>query len=85
MFALKRCLNKNFKALEGFVTKPRFGFAYSPLGERKTLLRGGVGLFANTFQGSITSNIFGNAPNKFSPTVSTGTAGMRTYSHAFDR
>ena len=39
------------------------------------VIRGGVGLFANTFAGSITSNVFGNAPNKFTPTVSTGVVG----------
>ncbi len=66
---------KNFKNLEGVVTEPRFAFAYSPLGEGKTVLRGGVGLFANTIAGSITASIYGNAPNKFTPTVSSGSVG----------
>ena len=73
---LQTGLNKNFKDFEGIVTEPRFAFAYSPLGEGKTVVRGGIGLFANTIQGSITANVFGNAPNKFSPTVSTGTVGL---------
>ncbi len=72
---LQTGINKNFKNLEGIVTEPRFGIAYSPRGERGTVFRGGVGLFANTFAGSITSNVFGNAPNKFTPTVSTGIVG----------
>ncbi len=72
---LQTSLNKNFKNLEGLVTEPRFGFAYSPLGDRETVIRGGIGLFANTFAGSITSNVFGNAPNKFTPTVGTGIVG----------
>ena len=73
---LETGLRKNFKNFEGVVTEPRFAFAYSPLGEGKTVVRGGVGLFANTIAGSITANVFGNAPNKFSPTVSTGTVGL---------
>jgi Carboxypeptidase regulatory-like domain/TonB-dependent Receptor Plug Domain len=73
---LQTGLNKNFKGFEGIVTEPRFALAYSPRGEGKTVIRGGIGLFANTIQGSITSSVFGNAPNKFSPTVSTGTVGL---------
>ncbi len=70
--------NKNFKDFETVITEPRFAFAWSPAGEGKTVLRGGVGLFANTIAGSITSNIYGNAPNKFTPTVSSGTVGDRS-------
>jgi hypothetical protein len=73
---LQTGLNKNFKDFEGVVTEPRFAFAWSPIGEGKTVVRGGIGLFANTIAGSITASVFGNAPNKFSPTVSTGTVGL---------
>jgi hypothetical protein len=73
---LQTGLKKDFKDFEGIVTEPRFAFAYSPLGDGKTVIRGGVGLFANTIQGSITASVFGNAPNKFSPTVSSGTVGL---------
>jgi hypothetical protein len=58
------------------VTEPRFAFAYSPRGDGRTVIRGGVGLFANTIQGSITANVSGNPPNKFTPTVSAGTVGL---------
>ena len=67
--------NKNFKDFETVVTEPRFAFAWSPAGEGQTVLRGGVGLFANTIAGNITANVYGNAPNKFTPTVSSGTVG----------
>jgi hypothetical protein len=40
------------------------------------VVRGGVGLFANTFTAGITSSIYGNSPNKFTPTVKTGTVGL---------
>ena len=72
---LQTGLHDNFKSLEGIITQPRFGFAYSPHGKGSTTVRGGVGLFANTFAGSITSNVFGNPPNKFTPTGSSGTVG----------
>lgn len=65
-------LNKTFSNLEGVVTEPRIGIAYSPRGEGKTVIRGGIGLFANIFPGSIAASVFGNAPNKFTPTVSYG-------------
>ncbi|MBT9333166.1 TonB-dependent receptor [Paracidobacterium acidisoli] len=65
-------LHKNFASLEGVVTEPRLGVAWSPRGEGGIVIRGGVGLFANTFPGSIAASVFGNAPNKFTPTVSYG-------------
>lgn len=71
-------LNKTFADLEGIVYEPRLGVAWSPWGDGRTVIRGGVGLFANTFAGSVAANIFGNAPNKFTPTVSYGDVALNT-------
>ncbi len=67
--------HKNFADFDGIVTEPRAAFAWSPRGESKTVLRGGAGLFANTIAGNITANVYGNAPNKFTPVVGSGTVG----------
>jgi len=68
--------SKNFKEFEGVITEPRLGFAYSPFGQGKTVVRGGIGLFANTIAASIAASVFGNSPYKFTPLVTTGTVGL---------
>lgn len=73
---LQTNVGKDFKQFEGIVTEPRFGFAYSPFGEGRTVVRGGIGLFANTIAASIAANVFGNAPYKFTPKVTTGSVGL---------
>ncbi|SFS13862.1 TonB-dependent Receptor Plug Domain [Granulicella pectinivorans] len=73
---LQTGINKDFQQFEGVITEPRFGFAYSPFGKGKTVVRGGIGLFANTIAASITASVFGNAPYKFTPKVTTGSVGL---------
>src|ERR1700722_6820727 len=73
---LQTGIDKDFKTFEGVITEPRAAFAYSPFGEGKTVIRGGIGLFANTIAANIAANVYGNAPNKFSPKVTTGTVGL---------
>jgi hypothetical protein len=73
---LQTGIASDFIAFEGVVTEPRFAFAWSPLGEGKTVLRGGIGLFANTIPANIAASVYGNPPNKFSPKVTEGTVGL---------
>src|SRR5262249_45699601 len=58
------------------IYEPRFGIVVTPFGGGKTVLRAGVGLFSSLPAASVSSNIFNNAPNKFSPTVSFGNVGL---------
>ncbi len=67
-------LHNLYQSLESVVAEPRFGFAWNL--DSKTVLRGGVGLFANLFSGSVASSIFRNPPSVFSASVRFGTVGM---------
>ncbi|MBV9225440.1 MAG: TonB-dependent receptor [Acidobacteriaceae bacterium] len=75
---IKTGLYRAFPNLEGVIPEPRFGIVYSPFRANQTIIRAGVGLFANTFPGNLAANIFGNAPNKFTPTVTFGAVSQAT-------
>ncbi len=51
--------------------QPRFGFSWSPLGLKNTVLRGGIGLFMDTFPGQIADTLSSNIPlvNPFQFTI----------------
>ena len=42
--------------------QPRLGFAWTPFGLKNTVLRGGFGLFADTFPGQVADNLATNPP-----------------------
>jgi hypothetical protein len=74
---LQTGISKDFTHFEGIIPEPRAAIAYSPFGQGKTVIRGGIGLFANTIAASIAANVYGNAPNKFSPKVTNGIVGLQ--------
>ncbi len=54
-------LKKILPDVESVVFEPRFGFAWTPLGD-KTVIRGGVGLFTDLYPGEILGNYTTNFP-----------------------
>jgi hypothetical protein len=48
---------------------PRLGFNWQPLGSGKTVVRGGFGMFSDTFPGLIADDLLSNAPNNFHAAV----------------
>jgi len=66
-------LHNLYQSLETIVPEPRFQFAWGI--DNKTVLRGGMGIFANLFSGSVASSVFRNPPSVFTPSVTFGEAG----------
>lgn len=48
---------------------PRFGFAYTPFSDKKTVLRGGFGVFYDGLFTNIDDNILASAPNAAAPDI----------------
>ena len=69
-------LSNAYAHYQAVIYEPRFGIVYSPFGASKTVIRAGIGLFSNLPSASSVSSIFGNAPDKFSPTVTYGNIGL---------
>ena len=74
-------LSNAFKNLDKVVVQPRVGFAYSF--DNKTVLRGGFGIFADQFQGDLSSRFFTNTPNVASFTTTSGIAAPGVAGSAF--
>ena len=49
----------NFTKIEW---QPRFGFAWTPSGLKNTVIRGGIGIFGDTFPGQISDALAANSP-----------------------
>jgi Carboxypeptidase regulatory-like domain len=65
-------------SIEPIVLQPRGGFNLDLRGNGKTVIRGGVGLFADSFQALITEQTFLSFPNRYFASVSSGTVAQGT-------
>ena len=62
-----------FPSIEAAVVQPRFGFNLDLHGDGKTVVRGGIGLFADNFPALIAEQTFLSFPNSYTAFVPTGT------------
>jgi hypothetical protein len=60
-------------AIERAIVQPRIGFNLDLRGDGKTVLRGGVGLFSDSFPGLVLEQTFLSFPNRYFAFVHTGT------------
>jgi Carboxypeptidase regulatory-like domain len=65
-------------AIEKAVVQPRVGFNLDLRGDGKTVLRGGVGLFSDSFPGLILEQTFLSFPNRYFAAVNSGTVAQGT-------
>jgi hypothetical protein len=69
-------LSEAYNQYQAMIYEPRIGVVFTPFGAGKTVVRSGFGLFSNLPSASSVSSIFGNAPDKFTPTVTFGNIGL---------
>ncbi|HWO33195.1 MAG TPA: hypothetical protein VNO32_30725 [Candidatus Acidoferrum sp.] len=60
--AIQSGLPKAFPSVTPIVPQPKIGFAWSPHGSQKTVLRGGIGIFGDALPSGAIDNFLQNAP-----------------------
>jgi len=73
--AIETNLNSAFPNVEKVALQPRIGFTWSPLGHTNTVLRGGIGVFSDLYQGVLMDELIANSPLTNSFTVRPGGTG----------
>jgi hypothetical protein len=76
-------LSHAFPSVQTVVVQPRFGFSWDTTGQGTTVVRGGVGLFADGYPALIVGNEYGTFPMVFSPSVFAGVVGQGAGSSAY--
>jgi hypothetical protein len=61
--------HKAFVGYQSASVMPRIGFNWQPFSDSATVVRGGFGMFSDTFPGLIADDLLSNAPNNFHAAV----------------
>jgi outer membrane receptor protein involved in Fe transport len=60
--AIQTGLHQAYPATDNVIWQPRLGFTYSPFSNNKTVIRGGIGIFGDSFPAVLVDNFSSNPP-----------------------